>query len=79
MAWAALGIGAAILPKSKVAAGQHAAFPITGKSSHPVSLALEATWSRKGAQSAHLQDFANHLRKVVPAIVTGLRAGTNHR
>ena len=77
--WAALGIGAAILPKSKVAASGHASFPINDKAGREITIGFEATWSRKGSQSSHLLDFASHLRKVVPAIVAGLRPGTNHR
>ncbi|MFT5962260.1 MAG: DNA-binding transcriptional LysR family regulator, partial [Burkholderiaceae bacterium] len=64
--WAALGIGAAILPKSKVTASDSPSFPIVGKSGEEVSISFEACWSRAGVQSAHLQDFANHLLKVVP-------------
>lgn len=74
--WAALGIGAAILPKSKVAASGHASFPITDKSGSDVTISFEATWPRTGAQSSHLLEFANHLRKIVPGIVGGLEPGT---
>jgi DNA-binding transcriptional LysR family regulator len=74
--WAALGIGAAILPKSKVATSGHATFPITDKSGRDVMIGFEAIWSRTGTQSPHLLEFANHLRKVVPGIVDGLVPGT---
>jgi DNA-binding transcriptional LysR family regulator len=77
--WAALGIGAAILPKSKLIASGHASFPITDKAGYEVTIGFEATWSRKGSQSLHLLEFASHLRKVVPAIVGGLGSGGNHR
>ena len=72
--WAALGIGAAILPSSKVANGQ-ASVPITIKSGHQASLAFEAIWSRAATRSGHLLEFATHLRKVVPGIVSGLGPG----
>lgn len=74
--WAALGIGSAILPKSKVSRNGSAAFLIADKSGREVSISFEAIWSRTGAQSPHLLDFANHLRKVVPGIVGGLKAST---
>ena len=74
--WAALGIGAAILPKSKVATSRHAAFAITDKSGRDVTIGFEASWSRTGTRSPHLLEFANHLRKVVPGIVDGLVPGT---
>ena len=73
--WAALGIGAAILPRSKVAASGHASFPITDKSGRDVTIGFEAAWSRTGTQSPHLLEFANHLRKIVPGIVGGLGPG----
>ncbi len=77
--WAALGIGAAILPKSKLVASGQASVPIAGKAGHDVTIAFEAAWSRAGSQASHLLDFAGHLRKVVPSIVGGLRPGSNQK
>lgn len=74
--WAALGIGAAILPKSKVASSRLAALPITDNSGRKITIGFEAIWQRKGTQLPHLLEFANHLRKVVPGIVGGLDPGT---
>ncbi|MEI8326363.1 MAG: LysR family transcriptional regulator [Betaproteobacteria bacterium] len=74
--WAALGIGAAILPKSKVAAGAHASFPIADKFGGEVTIGFQAIWLRNDAQAQHLLEFANHLRKVVPGIIGGLGLGT---
>lgn len=74
--WAALGIGAAILPMSKVAASGKAASPIADKSGRQVSLGFEAAWSTAATQSKHLQEFSIHLRKVVPGIVDGLGPAT---
>lgn len=72
--WAALGIGAAILPKSKVTAGKGLSFPIVDKSDLGVMIRFEASWPRSGGTpSSHLLDFSNHLRKVVPKIVSGLQ------
>lgn len=73
--WAALGIGSAILPKSKVTESGNASFPIIDKSGREVTIGFEATWSRASIQSPHLLEFANHLRKVVPGIVGGLEYG----
>ena len=74
--WAALGIGSAILPKSKVTASGHASAPIADKSGGDVTISFEASWPRTTNQSPHLLEFANHLRKVVPGIVSGLESGT---
>ena len=76
--WAALGIGAAILPKSKVTEGKIASFLIADKAGDEVTISFEASWSRTEIQSDHLQDFAAHLRKVVPGIVSGLEFGLKH-
>lgn len=70
--WAALGIGAAILPKSKLSASSQAAFPIADKLGRHVTISFEAVWAKNAAQAAHLIEFANHLCKVVPGIVGGL-------
>jgi LysR family transcriptional regulator, hydrogen peroxide-inducible genes activator len=71
--WAVLSIGAAILPKSKITGSGHAPVPIADKSGQEVRIGFEAIWSRTGAQSSHLLEFAKHLRKVVPGIVRGLQ------
>ncbi len=70
--WALLGIGAAILPKSKVSIEGDAAMAIMTTAHHAVSISFEALWSRTGSQAPHLQAFAEHLQKVVPGIVAGL-------
>ncbi len=73
--WALLGIGAAILPKSKISASGSAAYAITSQSGQTVRIAFEALWSRSATPAAHLLAFAEHLQKIVPGIVTGLEAG----
>ncbi|HEX5682774.1 MAG TPA: LysR family transcriptional regulator [Ideonella sp.] len=70
--WAALGIGAAILPSSKITERPHAAVPIADKSGQPVVIGFEASWTRSGFRSPHLNEFSKHLRTVVPSVVTGL-------
>ena len=75
--WAALGIGAAILPRSKISAKDHPAFPITGKSGQRVVLAFEAAWSRERVGADHLLAFSKHLKTVVPSLVAGLDPGTS--
>ncbi len=75
--WAALGIGSAILPKSKLTTSAPTALPITDKSGQELMISFEASWPRAEAQATHLLDFANHLRKVVPGIVSGLESATH--
>lgn len=68
--WAALKIGAAILPKSKVTSSH--AYPITDKTGRGLMIGLEAVWTGGHDRPAHLLAFEQHLRKVVPGIVRGV-------
>ena len=73
--WAALGIGSAILPKSKVAASGQASSAIADKTGRDITISFEATWRRAESHAPHLLAFATHLRKVVPGLVAGLKPG----
>ncbi len=68
--WAALRIGAAILPKSKVTGPT--AYPITDKTGRVVKIAFEAVWVAGSNRMEHFLAFERHLRKVVPGIVRGV-------
>jgi LysR family hydrogen peroxide-inducible transcriptional activator len=69
--WAGLGIGAAIMPRSKLSAKAKRVLPIVDKAGQQATLAFEASWKRGTADAGPLQAFAKHLREVVPAIVDG--------
>ena len=69
--WAALGVGAAILPLSKIAATRHESFSIADKNGREVTIAFAATWPRSDPLAPHLQHFADHLRAVVPKLIAG--------
>jgi DNA-binding transcriptional LysR family regulator len=78
--WAGLGIGAAIMPRSKVSVQAKSALPITDKAGQAVTLSFEAAWTRGSDAAGPLHAFAQHLRHVVPAIVRGLDAtGVSNR
>ncbi len=70
--WAALGIGAAILPQSKISAAAKAALPIKDKSGQLLTMRYQASWSQASLASAHLHDFAMHLRDIAPSLLAGL-------
>lgn len=72
--WAGLGIGAAIMPQSKLSAQAVNAMLILDKAGREVSLTFEAAWKRRSDDSGPLRVFAKHLRDVVPAIAAGLDA-----
>ncbi|MFZ6745545.1 LysR substrate-binding domain-containing protein [Undibacterium sp. JH2W] len=70
--WAKLGIGSAILPKSKVIASEDSTFEIADKSGETVLLTFEAIWPPISEATSHLKNFAYHLKKLVPEIMNGL-------
>jgi LysR family hydrogen peroxide-inducible transcriptional activator len=70
--WATLGIGAAIVPQSKLVNRRQTAFAIADKQGKEATIRFDAQWPDTVPQAPHLQAFVNHLRKVVPALVTGL-------
>jgi LysR family transcriptional regulator, hydrogen peroxide-inducible genes activator len=70
--WAGLGIGAAILPRSKLSANARTALRLKDRSGEEVLLGFEAVWSRNAIKLPHLAEFANYLREVVPVVATGL-------
>lgn len=72
--WASLGIGAAILPQSRLTANDRAAFPIVDRAGQPVTIGFEAVWPRSGAQPPHVAAFTRHLATVAPRIAAGLAA-----
>ena len=69
--WAALGIGSAILPLSKITAHPDESRPISDKSSQEVTIQFEAVWKRDGVQATHLKAFAKHLLGAVPELARG--------
>ena len=73
--WAGLGIGAAIMPRSKLSGHAKGAMRILDKAGAEVMLPFEASWRKAPEDGGPVQAFANHLRDVVPAIVRGLDAG----
>lgn len=70
--WAALGIGAAILPRSKITSSERSAVPILDRHGDLALISFEAAWNRSATRSQHLAEFARHLQDVVPGIVAGL-------
>lgn len=61
--WAALGLGAAILPRSKLASSERKAYALTDKTGKQMVLDFEAVWLGSDAIPRHLQDFLNFLDK----------------
>lgn len=59
--WAALGLGAAILPKSKLQGTNRNAYELTNKKGKTLTLDFEAVWLNSPQKTPHLQRFADFL------------------
>jgi len=70
--WAQLGIGAAILPKSKLGAEAALSFEIIDKNGRLAAIEFEAVWTSADPSKVHFAAFAEHLHEAVPALVAGL-------
>ncbi len=70
--WASLGIGSAILPESKVIDDHSETARILDKKGKEVIIRFDAMWKKETEKIKHLREFADYLRKVVPAISMGM-------
>lgn len=66
--WAALGLGSAILPRTKVAS-PGVGRPIVLGNGHPATIRFEAIWLRRPERPPHLDALARHLMNARPAHV----------
>jgi len=64
--WAALGIGAAILPSSKLASVDRAR-GIIDKQGHPLLVEFDAVWNANAAKGEPVRQFIRYLRETAPA------------
>lgn len=69
--WAELGIGSAILPRSKLAAGSQSAIPIRGGRA-ATGIHYRGLWKAGPNMSPKVKELANFLKDAAPAIVQGL-------
>lgn len=70
--WAMLGVGAAILPRSKISPENPSALPIVEASGASLMMSYEAVWIDAPNTPLHVQAFAQHLREDIPLIMAGL-------
>ena len=61
--WASLGLGAAILPKSKLAPSERKAYALTDKSGNELSIDFEAVWLASGDHTPQRQEYINFLKE----------------
>jgi len=70
--WTTLGIGSAIVPESKIIDRQAFAAKILDKKGMEILLKYEAMWKKESEKIKHLKDFAVYLKRVVPALGSGI-------
>ena len=68
--WAALGIGAAILPRSKTGPGVARSLSIEDARGRPAMISYQVSWQRSDVPE--VQAFANDLVRKAPSILAGL-------
>ncbi|MBI3452779.1 MAG: LysR family transcriptional regulator [Rhodospirillales bacterium] len=68
--WSELGIGAAILPESRIS-GEAAAYPVVVSGNKPVSLVYEAVWNKTALSSPHLREAIRYLKPAAAALARG--------
>jgi LysR family hydrogen peroxide-inducible transcriptional activator len=72
--WAHLGIGAAILPRSKISAKAGAEILIRKGQDHRVTIGYQVCWRKSADTSAAINALGAYLKDVAPSIVSGLNA-----
>jgi len=63
--WAVLGLGAAILPKSKLQSSTQRAYAMADKDGKQIYLSFEAVWRNDSHMFSHLEEFKNYLTKYI--------------
>lgn len=65
--WSQLGIGAAILPESRIA-GNAYAYPVIVSNRRPVMISYEAVWDQRASSTTQIKAFARYLKTAVAAL-----------
>lgn len=61
--WSELGIGAALLPESRIA-GNAKAYPLLTANRKPVTVSFEAVWDKSASTTEHVKGFFRYLRDI---------------
>lgn len=69
--WCSLGIGAGILPRSKLTAGNNAARPLQIDQNAPAVFDFQWIWQTRHPLSDTMQAFLQHIETAVPALMAG--------
>ena len=69
--WASLGIGSAILPRSKVSRVSNARGLLL-ENGNVASITFEIVWNKRSVLASHVKELLRYFKKVVPGYVKGL-------
>lgn len=69
--WTWLGLGAAILPQTKLADPEAQSRPLTLSDGSPAEFGFDWAWRREACEVAHVAGFVDHLRSKCPGLVAG--------
>jgi len=73
--WAELGIGAAIVPESKISPGnRNNARPLITARGVPALMRYEAAWRKRARHAPHVSELHAHFRRAVPRLIDGFAA-----
>ena len=61
--WASLGLGAAILPKSKLVPSERKAYALTDKNGNELFIDFEAVWLASSGHTPHQQEYISFLKE----------------
>lgn len=67
-----IGIGAAILPQSKITSLSQSARLLWLDDNQPAQLVYEMRWRKAALHALHIKAFLTHFRQVVPIMLKGL-------
>ncbi len=65
--WSELGIGAAVLPGSRIV-GDASAYPLIGTARNPATIQYEAVWDKNFVAPSHLRDFIRYMKSAVATL-----------
>jgi len=68
--WASLGIGATILPRSKISK-RDMKWLLVNEREH-ASITFEAVWNKRSPQPAHIKELLRYFKKVAPEYIKGM-------
>jgi DNA-binding transcriptional LysR family regulator len=64
--WASLGIGATILPRSKVLKASKTAQLLMLEDGKPATITFETVWNKQSPQGSDIKEFLRYFKKTVP-------------